>query len=222
LRKGFSLMELMVVVAIILILAGILLPIMLQARSRALEANCLLNLRQVNLALAVYRVDNDNMLPPMSQTEGDRRWRWCNAIYRYSPRPEVFECPANPVNLEEGSRPEPLAPLPETSYYYCGPAQRGAALDPEVDASQTIVLMDGWFLRGEGGPEGANYPMFYRGGVTGEDLAAWVNGVVAGPVSRRVLSRMHRHGGGVNAAFADGHCDWLDSATPEQFATSAQ
>jgi prepilin-type N-terminal cleavage/methylation domain-containing protein len=58
-RTGFTLIELLVVIAVIAILAAILFPVFAQAREKARSAMCSSNLRQIGLALTMYRQDYD-------------------------------------------------------------------------------------------------------------------------------------------------------------------
>ncbi len=53
-QKGFSLIELLVVVAIILIVAAIAIPNLLQARVAANEASAVASLRTINTAMITY------------------------------------------------------------------------------------------------------------------------------------------------------------------------
>lgn len=57
-QRGFTLIELMIVVAIIAILAGILIPNFTHARAQAQTAACEANLREIATAMELYYADN--------------------------------------------------------------------------------------------------------------------------------------------------------------------
>jgi general secretion pathway protein G len=63
-NRAFTLIELMIVVAIIGILAAILIPNFLHARSEAASSACEGNLKQIATALEAYAVDNGGQYPP--------------------------------------------------------------------------------------------------------------------------------------------------------------
>lgn len=62
---AFTLVEALVVIAIVGLLAGLLLPGLARARGLGQSTSCLGNLRQVGVALQVYVQDNDNRMPVM-------------------------------------------------------------------------------------------------------------------------------------------------------------
>jgi prepilin-type N-terminal cleavage/methylation domain-containing protein/prepilin-type processing-associated H-X9-DG protein len=62
-RQGFTLVELLVVVAIISILASLLLPAVIQAKARARRIQCASDLKQIGLAYHMFLHDHDNKLP---------------------------------------------------------------------------------------------------------------------------------------------------------------
>jgi prepilin-type N-terminal cleavage/methylation domain-containing protein len=62
LKKGFTLIELVVVIAVIAILAALLLPALSGAKARAKRATCVNNLKQITLGTMMYAHDNSEML----------------------------------------------------------------------------------------------------------------------------------------------------------------
>ncbi|MBI3910998.1 MAG: prepilin-type N-terminal cleavage/methylation domain-containing protein [Armatimonadetes bacterium] len=62
-RRAFSLVEVLVVIAIIAILAAILFPVFAQVRAKARQIQCLSNLKQIALGVLMYMQDHDDIFP---------------------------------------------------------------------------------------------------------------------------------------------------------------
>jgi len=62
---GFTLVELLVVMAIIAILAALLMPALVRARIAARSVNCKNNLRQIGMAVEMFMTNHNELYPPV-------------------------------------------------------------------------------------------------------------------------------------------------------------
>ncbi|MFQ3609975.1 MAG: prepilin-type N-terminal cleavage/methylation domain-containing protein [Fimbriimonadales bacterium] len=123
---GLSLVELLVVVAIIALLVALLLPVLHQARKRSYTSTCISNLRQLVAAATMYRNDYGEYPLYMEEMTG------------YVKDSRLWICPAEPTpeypDKVAGNRRPPHVPKRVvTSYYYftdlVAKLQRRVALD---------------------------------------------------------------------------------------------
>jgi len=114
-RSGFTLVELIVIIAILGMLITLLLPVFARSRQQARVSVCVSNLRQIGLAVHAYQADYDGELPSINPyspsfspetTEDDGSPR--NPLAPYGARGALFHCPQSihdpqPPAAEAGS-----------------------------------------------------------------------------------------------------------------------
>jgi prepilin-type N-terminal cleavage/methylation domain-containing protein/prepilin-type processing-associated H-X9-DG protein len=187
LSRAFTLVELLVVVAIIIILAACLFPVLEQAAKKSEGATCLSNLSNLAMGAGLYADDWDDYLPPALVPALPRGYStcWDRTLQPYLHNSELCVC------LSDGNpTPGPSFTYSYThSYglnlavtmlggYQCASLRRADLSNP----SALVLLFD------------LKQPYSY-----GWD-ASWGN------ATQYVAER---HLGGANFAFCGGNCQWM-------------
>ena len=215
--RAFTLLELLVVVAMIAVLAAILFPVFSRARENARRASCQSNLKQLGLGVAQYTQDYDERMPLDA--------RWSGNISPYIKSEQVFRC-ASDAGEDAGARRA-------LSYAFNGNgAARGlsnfsapaatvtlfeiSSNSPDmaiyVSAPQIVgdigcaYFGNGYYAfadhcNGDGGVFSvADYQPELRTGLLGGDSAN---------IGQSASWKTGRHFEGANYLFGDGHVKWL-------------
>ena len=93
-RRAFTLVELLVVVAIISILVGLLLPALTGAKQKANQAACASNAGQIAKQLLMTTMDNNRIFPDGSASSWNHFFM-IPGFTNYSRETKVLECPSD-------------------------------------------------------------------------------------------------------------------------------
>ncbi|EIP97761.1 prepilin-type N-terminal cleavage/methylation domain-containing protein [Opitutaceae bacterium TAV1] len=191
---AFTLVELLTVIAIIGILAGIIIPVVGRVRSQAKAAQCVSNLREIGKGMITYATDNKDYFPP-SRVTGisgpDNNWLYYLAPYVGHPHPET----------------------PDWEWLKSICRQKGVLLCPEnINVSQDLWLysykMNIWFRKIPYGDATSIKTGVRLSSITNPSRAftavdgATGNGSVEFTSSGEIA---YVHNGKANCLFADGH-----------------
>jgi prepilin-type N-terminal cleavage/methylation domain-containing protein len=237
-RHGrFTLLELLVVVAIIAILASLLLPALTQARARARQTVCMGNLRQIALAAFAYQTDHDDYALPADLDPGPSYHSWLDWLCDQGDamaEASLYRCPE--MGPEECFNPYPngLGTL-QLASYIMNCHQPGSAnwnlltirVSPETaqgwtgtnfsspvraakvaDASSKLYIMDAAANLRDGSGGSTNL------GVQRDNQTDYggICFALAGAEDRQVG---YHHRGGYNALLGDLHAEFLKQADPD-------
>jgi len=86
-KRGFTLVELLIVITIIAILAGLAFPAFSLVRRQVLQIKCSNNMQQVAAALEIYRQDHNDSFP----------YRLYDLVTGYAFAPKCLLCPSDPT-----------------------------------------------------------------------------------------------------------------------------
>ena len=133
--RGYTLVEMLIVIAIIAILAAITVPVMLQVKETSRKNYCAGNMRQLGFAIARYIDDNNGYGLPQSPPEYENPWILCVLPLRsYIGQPmlqvrkgipasqpkRIWICPGD-LNRGSGANDRPYWWHCGSSYLYPGP-----------------------------------------------------------------------------------------------------
>jgi len=119
---GFTLIEMLAVMAILAVLAGLLFPVVAKSREQARKTACMSNLRQIGMALSLYASNHGGVIPTTeSPNEAIRATHhiWDGTLtppryiglgylhekFGYGVKPQMYYCPAaEGINRMDWSR----------------------------------------------------------------------------------------------------------------------
>ena len=109
-EKRFTLMELLVIIAILAILASMPMPVLANARAKARSTGCCSNLKQIGQYAASYANDNKGMVPQhirgmVSSKHNTKLYFWVGSLVAlgYAPLDDALSCPDMSVKYGLGN-----------------------------------------------------------------------------------------------------------------------
>jgi prepilin-type N-terminal cleavage/methylation domain-containing protein len=227
-RRAFTLIEILTVIAIIGILAGIIIPVVGKARKSARMAASLSNIKQIAQALLVYTNDNRQYFPYLATSNGGSViWSETVEIHMGWPRPRrisngPYNDPDNRPFSQSAVFMDPLVARGLNHFY--GDYGANELVMVRAASGTTVETLSGprvslsslsapsriiTVMTAEDGSAPAPFPATWR--LYASQLATSGIDGAGGGKSARVSDRGT---GKFLAAFADGHVRWMP---PEEF-----
>lgn len=237
-RAAFTLLELLVVIGIIMVLAGLLLPALANAKEKARNTACLNNLKQLQLCCLLYTHENSDRLPPnmavydiytqrpIFEDTNVQFMTWCPGIvpvdttssniqrgflYPYNQNPAIYRCPSDFATVR---KPDGTT-APHTRSYNMSQSVNGYPLSPPYTDSMPCFQTLNSIINP--GPAG----LFVFIDVQEDEIFDSLFGMPTPnfPYSQNAWWDIpaSRHSQGGNLSFADGHVEHWRWDTPKDY-----
>jgi prepilin-type N-terminal cleavage/methylation domain-containing protein/prepilin-type processing-associated H-X9-DG protein len=215
--EGFTLVEMLVVIAVIGILAALLLPVLNRGKASALQTKCLGQTKQLALALQMYTQDNNDSMPwpnwgtkfqgwlytpidglPPTPTNPPEAVYSGGTLWPYLKDVKVYWCPVDYTNT-----PYFAERLEKLSSYIMNGGIMGYYIEPPASRTHKLSAMNpsayaNW--------EPSDNPPYHPAHVFNDGASK--------PNNEEGPSR--RHGSGCNVSSFDGHAQLLSYAQFQQ------
>jgi len=207
--SGFTMTELLIVLAVLSVLAAVVVPLVVQARAKSRLNLCLANVRQVNRAVLQFADEHDQTLPRVDGSPAPGGWWYYKEQVKgyagltgaSSANDKVFACPDDRGYGEGAEKARPFCKSKRyvyTSYVFNGvnlpgiPNISGREVSSITDPSRTLLTME-WV---------AHAPLSWHRSRTGKANTPFYNDAesVAGFVDGRVAF-IKIYYDGLNAAY---------------------
>ena len=200
-RRGFTLIEIIVVIAIVLVLAAILLPVFTGARETARTATCSNNLKQIGFAIDQYVQDSGGFYPDDDVAKKIKSsCAWPVLIFPYLKSAELLQCPSfeRGEYLPDCPPSEPIIIKDEPSQY--------ENWDGSYDLSANSDFQNNGFLVSAVRVRNPSSRILSYDGMGSE---ATLQHEPLPSLETLNQKGYNRHRDGLNALFFDGHIKWI-------------
>ncbi|MFA6568372.1 MAG: prepilin-type N-terminal cleavage/methylation domain-containing protein [Victivallales bacterium] len=246
-RRCFTLVEMLVVIAIVSILLMLFLPVLARAKEKACESACKNNLKQIGAAIASYPDENNGYAIPcvfkVRLGDEDNYYSWIDYLYNSSAiAAGTAKCPA--MNEEEcfnpyGGQSADLPKFIEYASYTMNVIEKGAWSGADIVSNPSKSC--GW---GDGSTKPVNLK---RAGdlsdkicitdslkrkpeysLTDSDVTRIKHyfetdhGMLPIDTGTERRDVGNHHSGGFNSLFGDGHAETMRESKPRQWVVVAE